>query len=60
MASDPNTLINAARCVDSCIPEGMMAAVAIEIQDQHQQQAIRGEGAGEFILGEGGEFIMEE
>lgn len=60
MPSDPNELMNAARCVDSCIPEGMVAAVAIGIAQQQQERGILGE-QGEFLGGEGaGEFILEE
>lgn len=65
MSCDPNELMNDARCWDCQIPPGMMSAVAIsgamvESWTSPTQPGIRGEGANEFILDEGGQHILPE
>lgn len=65
MSCDPSELVNDARCWDSCIPPGYMAAVMIagtivEGWTPPTQPGIRGEGTNEFILDEGGQHILPE
>lgn len=48
MACDPNTLIEQAKCLNACIPQGMMPAVNTSLLCQILEAG--GGGGGEFVL----------
>ena len=48
MACDPNTLIEQAKCLEACIPPGMMPAVQTSLLCQIADAG--GGGGGEFVL----------
>lgn len=65
MPTEIKTLMNQARCYDSCIPTGVMSAILIQQLDELKLRGILGEASQlpahpEYIYGEGGEIILEE